>query len=63
MIGDDKVTLILGDDIFYGPNLSRTLVQQASDIDGRVLFGDEVKDPERHGLVELDADGELVAGW
>lgn len=59
-IGDDNVALILGDNIFYGPNFSQTLLEQAADIDGCVLFGYGVKDPEGYGVAELDADGKLV---
>jgi len=53
-IGDDNVCLILGDNIFYGPGLI-PLVKNASQLDkGAVVFGYQVKDPERFGVVEFD---------
>lgn len=60
-IGDDSVALVLGDNIFYGPGFSRTLQHHASTVDGCVLFGYPVKDPERYGVGETDADGRLVS--
>ncbi len=53
-IGDDSVALVLGDNIFYGHDLP-TLVQLSSQLEvGAVIFGYEVKDPERYGVVEFD---------
>jgi len=52
-IGDDKVALILGDNIFYGSGFSK-LVQSFSDVDGAAIFAYEVNDPERYGVVEFD---------
>lgn len=52
-IGNDKVALILGDNIFYGTGLS-SLLQNASDPDGGVVFAYKVSDPERYGVVEFD---------
>jgi glucose-1-phosphate thymidylyltransferase len=52
-IGDDKVALILGDNIFYGSGLSE-LLQANSDPDGGVVFAYHVQDPERYGVVEFD---------
>lgn len=49
-IGSDKVCLILGDNIFYGSNLSKTL-QGCTDPDGSIVFAYEVSDPERYGVV------------
>lgn len=58
-IGDDKVALILGDNIFYG-NLGLDTV--VSDFDGgAVIFGYPVSDPERYGVVEIDANGMAVS--
>src|SRR6056300_1417397 len=51
-IGDDAVALILGDNIFYGTDLERRLVN-AIDPDGGVIFAYHVKDPERYGVVEF----------
>ncbi|OSC75941.1 glucose-1-phosphate thymidylyltransferase RfbA [Streptomyces sp. WA6-1-16] len=60
-IGDDPVALILGDNIFHGPGLSGLLSEQCRDVDGCVLFGYAVKDPERYGVGEVDGRGGLVS--
>lgn len=60
-IGDDSVALILGDNIFHGPGLSGLLSDQCKNVDGCVLFGYAVKDPERYGVGETDDRGELVS--
>ncbi len=52
-IGDDKVSLILGDNIFYGTGLIHTL-QENNDPDGGVVFAYHVNDPSRYGVVEFD---------
>ncbi len=52
-IGNDKVALVLGDNIFYGAGFSK-LVQSFSDINGAAIFAYEVSDPERYGVVEFD---------
>jgi len=54
-IGDDKVALILGDNIFYGSGLSKTL-QASNDPDGGIIFAYQVSDPERYGVVQFDED-------
>ena len=54
-IGEDKVALILGDNIFYGSGLSK-LLQANNDPDGGVVFAYKVHDPERYGVVEFDGD-------
>ncbi|HEX4702508.1 MAG TPA: glucose-1-phosphate thymidylyltransferase RfbA, partial [Pseudonocardiaceae bacterium] len=59
-VGGDKVALVLGDNIFYGQGFSKML-QRAATLDGCVLFGYAVKDPERYGVGEVDADGRLVS--
>jgi glucose-1-phosphate thymidylyltransferase len=59
-IGDDDVALILGDNIFYGVGLGEQL-QRYTTPDGAVVFGLWVPDPERYGVLELDAAGEVVA--
>ena len=53
-IGDDHVALILGDNIYYGPGLSRMLQKAASKESGATVFGYQVKDPERFGVVEIE---------
>lgn len=54
-IGDDPVCLILGDNIFYGGNLSSLLEKARSKNEGASLFGYEVKDPHRYGVIEVDS--------
>ncbi|WP_367134725.1 glucose-1-phosphate thymidylyltransferase RfbA [Saccharothrix sp. HUAS TT1] len=60
-IGDDAVSLVLGDNIFYGQGFSRLLQRNATGLDGCVLFGYPVKDPERYGVGEVDASGKLIS--
>ncbi len=52
-IGNDKVALVLGDNIFYGSGLAK-LLQENSDPEGGVIFAYQVSDPERYGVVEFD---------
>lgn len=59
-IGNDKVALILGDNIFYGSGFSR-LVQSFAEIDGAAVFAYEVNDPERYGVVEFDGSKKAVS--
>ncbi|MEI2275566.1 glucose-1-phosphate thymidylyltransferase RfbA [Sphingobacterium sp. ML3W] len=59
-IGDDKVALILGDNIFYGSGLSK-LLQSCADPDGGVVFAYPVHDPERYGVVEFDEAKNVVS--
>ncbi len=59
-IGDDKVALILGDNIFYGSKFSQ-LVQAFNDVDGAAVFAYEVSDPERYGVVEFDNEQVAVS--
>ena len=54
-IGDDKVALVLGDNIFHGHKLSESL-KNCTDPDGGVVFAYPVSDPERYGVVEFDQD-------
>ncbi|WP_410650081.1 glucose-1-phosphate thymidylyltransferase RfbA [Amycolatopsis sp. cmx-4-54] len=60
-IGDDDVALVLGDNIFYGQGFSSRLQAAATTLDGCVLFGYPVKDPQRYGVGEIDADGKLLS--
>lgn len=53
-IGNDNVCLILGDNIFYGQSFTQTLKQAAAKTHGATVFGYQVKDPERFGVVEFD---------
>lgn len=59
-IGDSKVALVLGDNIFYGGGLGR-LLQQHQNPEGGVVFAYHVSDPERYGVVEFDANGTAVS--
>ncbi len=59
-IGNDKVALILGDNIFYGSGLN-TLLQQHNNPEGGVVFAYHVSDPERYGVVEFDANLKAVS--
>jgi glucose-1-phosphate thymidylyltransferase len=59
-IGNDKVALVLGDNIFYGAGLGR-LLQQHQDPDGGVVFAYHVSDPERYGVVEFDKNGKAIS--
>jgi glucose-1-phosphate thymidylyltransferase len=54
-VGHDEVSLILGDNVFYGDGLSHTLQSMAHGQRGATIFGYRVKDPERYGVVEFDA--------
>ncbi|EMC33082.1 glucose-1-phosphate thymidylyltransferase RfbA [Streptococcus mutans] len=60
-IGDDHVALILGDNIYYGPGLSRMLQKAASKESGATVFGYQVKDPERFGVVEFDNNRNAIS--
>ncbi|GGL56505.1 glucose-1-phosphate thymidylyltransferase RfbA [Sporolactobacillus putidus] len=60
-IGDDHVALILGDNIFYGHGFTRTLHKAASQKLGATVFGYNVKDPERFGVVEFDDEGKVIS--
>ncbi|WP_066948017.1 glucose-1-phosphate thymidylyltransferase RfbA [Streptomyces lushanensis] len=59
-IGDGPVALILGDNIFHGNSFSETLTANVRDVRGCVLFGYPVNDPQRYGVGETDANGDLV---
>jgi len=60
-IGADNVALVLGDNLFYGHDLGRALQHAASLESGANVFAYQVKDPERYGVVELDAAGKPVS--
>lgn len=60
-IGQDSVCLILGDNIFYGSHLSQLLQKACEKKEGATLFGFEVKDPERYGVIEFDAQGKAIS--
>jgi len=63
-IGKDPVCLVLGDNIFFGHGLTEMLKKAAGDVisdGGATVFGYYVKDPQRYGIVEFDADGQVVS--
>jgi glucose-1-phosphate thymidylyltransferase len=60
-IGTDSVCLILGDNIFYGQGFSSMLKSAASLKDGAIVFGYQVKDPERFGVVEFDENKKAIS--
>ncbi|MGB2232661.1 MAG: glucose-1-phosphate thymidylyltransferase RfbA [Flavobacteriaceae bacterium] len=59
-IANDKVALILGDNIFYGSGLSK-LLQENNDPEGGIIYAYHVNDPERYGVVEFDAYGNAIS--
>ena len=59
-IGNDKVALILGDNIFYGTGLA-DLLQKNNDPDGGIIYAYHVHDPERYGVVEFDNDNKAIS--
>ena len=59
-IGEDGVALVLGDNIFYGQGLSGRLQQAAQQNEGATVFGYQVRDPERYGVVSFDEAGKPI---
>ena len=59
-VGRDRVALVLGDNIFFGHGLSEMLRKAAAREHGATVFGYQVSDPERYGVVEFDGDGRAV---
>ncbi len=59
-IGNDKVALVLGDNIFYGTGLS-DLLQSNNNPDGGIIYAYHVNDPERYGVVDFDANGNVLS--
>ncbi len=59
-IGNDKVALILGDNIFFGANLQELLLEN-NDPSGGVIYAYHVSDPERYGVVEFNAEGKAIS--
>ncbi len=59
-IGNDKVALVLGDNIFYGSGLG-TQLKKLTDVDGGYVFAYQVSDPERYGVVEFDENSKAIS--
>lgn len=59
-IGQDKVALVLGDNIFYGGGMHRALIDAAKN-DGGTVFAYPVSDPERYGVVEFDSNNNVIS--
>lgn len=59
-VGNDKVALILGDNIFYGTGLAE-LLQKNNDPNGGIIYAYHVLDPERYGVVDFDANGKVLS--
>ncbi|WP_394748000.1 glucose-1-phosphate thymidylyltransferase RfbA [Spongiimicrobium salis] len=59
-MGEDKVALILGDNIFYGSGLAK-LLQENNEPEGGIIYGYHVQDPERYGVVEFDHEGNAIS--
>jgi glucose-1-phosphate thymidylyltransferase len=59
-VGNDKVALILGDNIFYGTGLGRML-QNNNDPEGGIIYAYHVHDPERYGVVDFDKEGNVLS--
>jgi len=60
-IGDCNVALVLGDNIFYGPNFTDNLRQATDNRKGATIFGYHVKDPERFGVADFDSEGNVLS--
>jgi glucose-1-phosphate thymidylyltransferase len=60
-IGDDQVALILGDNLFYGHGLPELMAKATARAKGATIFGYVVADPERYGVLELDAGGKVLS--
>jgi glucose-1-phosphate thymidylyltransferase len=58
-IGSDKVSLVLGDNIFYGQGMG-SMLRQHTQVEGGLVFAYHVQDPERYGVVEFDSDGKAI---
>ena len=60
-VGDDSAALVLGDNIFHGPGFPDQLRRSIAELDGCVLFGYPVSDPERYGVGEANPNGRLIS--
>ncbi len=60
-IGTDDVAMVLGDNIFFGSDFDKKVKSATKDLDGGVIFGQQVADPERYGIVEFDKENKVVS--
>ncbi len=60
-IGSDSVTLVLGDNIFYGQELGMQFAKRVAENDGATVFAYPVRDPQRYGVAEFDAEGRVIS--
>ena len=60
-IGNNNTALILGDNIFYGQHFTQNLLKATNRLSGATIFGYEVQDPERFGVVEFNSDGKAIS--
>lgn len=60
-IGEDSVCLILGDNVFYGQNMTKVLQNAIQNLNGATIFGYPVKDPREFGVVEFDDDHKVIS--
>jgi len=60
-IGSDRVSLILGDNLFYGQHFQKTLLAAAQRTQGATIFAYAVRDPQRYGVVEFDQQGKAIS--
>lgn len=60
-IGSDSVAMILGDNIFYGSDFDQKVSRAAKELDGGIIFGQQVGDPERYGIVEFDNEMNVLS--
>jgi glucose-1-phosphate thymidylyltransferase len=60
-IGNDQVAMILGDNIFYGSDFDNKVRAATKNLDGGVIFGQQVVDPERYGIVEFDSEMNVLS--
>ena len=60
-IGNDAAAMVLGDNLFYGSDFERKVAHAGALTDGGIIFGQQVHDPERYGIVEFDAAGNVLS--
>ena len=60
-IDNQPVALILGDNIFYGSDFDSKIQRAATNLDGGIIFGQQVADPERYGVVEFNKDNQVIS--